>query len=354
MFHSARLRLTIWFVLLILGLTTLVSAFVYLGINQELQHLEQLQQVIQYQNPEFLPTFDSDLSASHPVPVPQDEPGLRIKMIHTDVSAIRWRIISTMVLVNAGIAILIGVISYFLAGKTLKPIQTMMEEQRRFLADASHELRTPLTSLRTATEVSLRDKGLSLSEAKTLLKDNLEEVKNLQYLSEGLLRLSSLENHEARLVWQAVQVVEMVNEAVKKVTPQAKVKKIFLRSEVVNLTVKGDKLALIEVLVILLDNAIKYSPKNTEITVQAVKKKDTIVILVSDQGMGIESQDLSHIFDRFYRADQSRSTTFGSGYGLGLPIAQRIVEQHHGRIEVTSQPGKGSTFIVVLPKSRDR
>ncbi len=339
MFHSARLRLTLWFVLLILGLTSLVSAFVYLGINQELTHLEHIQDVLQYRLPDGNQAFGvTTQKFSLPIPAPE-----------VDVSAIRWRIISTMVLVNAGIAAVIGLISYFLAGKTLKPIQAMMEEQKRFLADASHELRTPLTSLRTATEVSLRDKGLNLAEAKTLLKENLEEVKNLQYLSEGLLRLSSLENKDTALTWQAVSLVEIYAEAIRKVSSQAQVKKIELIADKPTVTVKGDKLALIEVLVILLDNAIKYSPKNTQVEIITHKRKDRVTITVADQGMGIEAKDIPHIFDRFYRADQSRSTRFGSGYGLGLPIAQRIVEEHYGRITVKSHTGKGSTFTVVLP-----
>jgi two-component system sensor histidine kinase CiaH len=355
MFHSARLRLTLWYVLLILGLTSLVSTFVYLGINQELQHLEQLQDVIQYKNPTFFETFEGDQHFSIQLPTPERgaTPGIRMKLIETDVSAIRWRIISTMVLVNAGIAVLIGLLSYFLAGKTLKPIQVMMEEQRRFLTDASHELRTPLTSLRTATEVSLRDKGLTLAEAKVLLSDNLEEVKNLQYLSEGLLRLSSLENQRATLSFQPLKVNDLLAEAIKKTKSQAQIKKITVKKEPTELIVTGDRLALIEVLVILLDNAIKYSPKNTQIQITAMAKKGWVSISIVDQGMGIEAHDIPHIFDRFYRADQSRSTHFGSGYGLGLPIAQRIVRDHHGHIDVSSQPGRGSNFTVVLPSSKN-
>ncbi len=352
MFHSARIRLTLWYVLIIISLTSFVSAFMYLGLNQELQHIERMQDVIQYKDPEFFQTFESDHPVNIPVPEPQPGQAFGVKIVQTDVSSIRWRIISTLVMINTGIAVVVGLISYFLAGKTLKPIQIMMEEQRRFLADASHELRTPLTSLRTATEVSLRDKDLSLAEAKNLLKDNLEEIKNLQYLSEGLLRLSSLENREANLKWRAVSVAEIVSEAVKKVTPQARAKKIELISDKPSISVKGDKLALIEVLVIMLDNAIKYSPKNTQVAISTQKRKDLVIVKISDQGTGIETKDIPYIFERFYRADQSRSSHFGSGYGLGLPIAQRIMEQHHGRIEVKSQPGSGSIFSLSFPQSR--
>lgn len=352
MFHSARVRLTLWYVLIILSLTSVVSSFMYLGLNQELQHIEHLQDIIQYKDPEFFQTFKSEGPISFPLPKPQAGHSWGVKVVHTDVSAIRWRIISTLVVVNAGIAAVVGLMSYFLAGKTLKPIQSMMEEQRRFLADASHELRTPLTALRTATEVSLRDKGLTLAEAKVLLTENLDEVKNLQYLSESLLRLSSLENKEVALSWQTVPLTELMTEAVKKVRTQAQLKKIGLKADASPFSVKGDKLALIEVLVILLDNAIKYSPKNTEIKLTSKVKKGLVSISVIDQGMGIEAKDISHIFSRFYRADQSRSTRFGSGYGLGLPIAKRIVEEHHGRIEVISRPGKGSTFSIYLPAPR--
>lgn len=341
MFHSARLRLTTWYVLLILSLTSLVSVFVFVGINQELTRIEHIQQRMTARPTPYIIPLPGSNQADKFVAVTDE----------VDIAEIRRRIIVSIIGINAGIGLIIGAISYFLAGKTLQPIQNMVDEQRRFLADASHELRTPLTSLRTATEVSLRDKGLKLTEAKTLLKDNLDEIKNLQYLSEGLLRLSAFEKKEVDLVMESVAIDQVIKEAVKKVTAQAGLKKIKVKVSVDKTFVKGDRLALVEVVVILLDNAIKYSPRNTVITVSSQKKRSTVKIVIQDQGIGIASKDMPHIFDRFYRADESRSSTFGTGYGLGLPIAQRIVEQHAGRITVMSYPTQGSTFYVELPVS---
>lgn len=254
-----------------------------------------------------------------------------------------------LVLINVGILILSGAAGYFLAGRTLQPIKEMIDEQNRFVTDASHELRTPLTALRSEIEVALRDPRMDKTEAKKILNSNLEEVLNLQQLSDNLIKLTQYRNLAGNLQFEKISLKTVANEAIKKVTPLAKQKQITISSQMSSISLEADKASLVELLVILLDNAIKYSPEKSSIIIEAVKSHDQVQVKVIDQGFGIEKDEIKHLFDRFYRADQSRSKENIPGYGLGLSIAKQIVERHGGTIEVESEIGQGSTFFVKLP-----
>ena len=142
-----------------------------------------------------------------------------------------------------------------------------------------------------------------------------------------------------------------MKKAVSNITPLAKRKKIPIAVHAPDQTIRGNKNALMDLLVILLDNAIKYSPKNKPVTISVKKTDSYILISVYDRGIGVEKKDIPYIFDRFYRADSARSTTGIGGYGLGLSIAKKIAEIHHGSIQVESKVGAGSTFTVQLPLS---
>src|SRR5581483_1350421 len=204
-----------------------------------------------------------------------------------------------LVLINLAILIAAGVAGYFLAGRTLKPIQLMVDEQNRFISDASHELRTPLTSLKSEIEVYLRDKKLTLADAKNLLQSNLEEVNKLQYLSDNLSKLTRHQFTDQNAV-VLISFGTIVDEAIRKVAPMAKKKQIRIEKQVKDLNLEGEPQSLTELLVILLDNAIKYSPPNTLITLKSHKTDRFVQIQVKDLGIGIPKEDLPHIFDRFY------------------------------------------------------
>jgi signal transduction histidine kinase len=251
--------------------------------------------------------------------------------------------------------------SYLLARKTLEPIKEAMDAQNRFTADASHELRTPLTAMRTEIEVSLRDKKLDLIDAKKLLQSNLEETGKLESLSNALLKIAKYED-DSRASFSKVSAEEVLIEAYEKVECLANKKSIEFETNYYsssetrssqlsasnNIFVKGDRQSLVELFVILLDNAIKYSPNKSKISLKVEKEKNKVFVRIRDHGMGIKACDLPHIFNRFYRADTSRSKEKVDGYGLGLSIAKRIVEFHNGTITVASKPGKGSEFVIKL------
>lgn len=257
----------------------------------------------------------------------------------------KQRVIARLIFVNLIILVGGGLLSYYLAVKTLQPIKEAHESLERFTADASHELRTPIAVMRSENEVALMDPKLTLAQAKKQMESNIEELEKLTALSEGLLQLASQDSLSISLV----SIQQIVNIAIDSVNSFAKSRKVIVKSEISkSLKVNADKSSLAQALAILLNNAVKYSPQESEVMVSAQKQQKTIVIEVSDQGPGIKSSDLPHIFDRFYRAETSRTKQQTDGYGLGLAIAKDIVERHGGKITVSSKLGKGSSFKITL------
>ncbi len=328
MFHSARLKLTAWYLLIIMLISLFFSVVIYRVLTAELNRFTRMQQTrieLRWQNTQIFPpplVIDEEL-----------------------IIEFRKRIIFSLLFINASILIFSGLLSYMLAGKTLQPIQIMMEDQKRFISDASHELRTPITALKTTLEVAQRDKRMTLANAKQLIAENLEDVDRLQQLSDALLELSKFQQHHHQLQSE-IQISQLVKTAVKKIQPLAKQKQLTIKTKIDPVTVIGDEPSLQSLLTILLDNAIKYSQAKGTVEINASRRKDLVVIEVIDHGIGIAKKDLQHIFDRFFRADIARSTQKANGYGLGLAIAKKIAEAHRGTIEVSSQLGKGSTFTV--------
>jgi two-component system sensor histidine kinase CiaH len=330
MFHSARLKLTAWYSLIIITISILFSVTIFFILSRDLEQ--------NYQR------FSIRVGQRHYFFTQREFPTL---FDTTAVDEAKQHLALDLVYLNLVILALSGAASFLMAGRTLRPIQQMIDDQNRFIADASHELRTPLTSLRTAIEVNLRDKDLNLKEAKELIKSNLEDVQNLQLLSDNLLRLARGKSGKNNLV-EKVDLELIVDQAVKKVSHLADAKKIAINTEVVPMSLEGNKEDLESLLVILLDNAIKYSPEDKEIHVRANRKDAGGIIEIEDQGIGMSEVDQQHIFDRFFRVDQSRSQS--EGYGLGLSIAKKIVDEHFGTISVKSQLDNGSTFSIFLPK----
>jgi len=331
MFKSARIKLTGWYLLIIMLISILFSLSIYSQVNSEFNRVERLQELRRERDLQFVPA------------PPPPNPTLDANFVQES----RNRIGIILIFINFGILIISGGAAYFLAGRTLKPIKKMVDEQNRFITDASHELRTPLTSLRTELEVNLRDNNLNLKDAKKLLESNLEDVVSLQILSNNLMGLSQYDN--GKINREKVSMLEVTNEAIKKITPMAKNKNITIKNNTEDLKIPGNKERLRELFVILLDNAVKYSGKNKKITITSAKNNKIVNVNVKDRGIGISHDELSNVFKRFYRIEKSRSKSTSGGYGLGLSIAAKIVRMHNGKISAESELGKGSTFSVQLP-----
>ncbi len=249
-------------------------------------------------------------------------------------------------IINLFILVLSISISYYLADKILAPIDQVIQEQKRFIADASHELKTPLTSLKTSIEVAIRDKKLP-SEVKKLLQYNVEDIDSLNQLVNKLLELSSLETKQPTM--KLVRVDRVIQSAVGKVKSLARNKKIKVITKLNRQSIRGDKDLLVELFVIILDNAIKFSDSKSKVVVTTKVTKKHLVIFVKDFGVGIEPKYLTHIFDRFYQVNSARTKELNSGFGLGLSVAKEIVEVHHGKLSVQSRLGKGTVLSVKLP-----
>ena len=261
----------------------------------------------------------------------------------------RKELLISLVALNV-VALVVGsYISYYLARRTLKPIEQAFDAQNRFVSDASHELRTPLTSIQTGNEVALKRPKLSLDEAKEIIQDNIDNVVKLKKLTDGLLSLAKQD--EQGSVVSPVSIQQVVSEAMNQVINSAQSKDINVNDSVPDINVLGNEVGLTQVVVILLDNAIKYSPDKSNIYLEGYKKGDSGFISVRDEGIGIRLSDIPHVFSRFYRADNSRTNNQHHGYGLGLSIAQKIIVQNHGEISVVSTKGKGSTFTIKLPSA---
>jgi len=191
----------------------------------------------------------------------------------------------------------------------------------------------------------LRNGKMNLSDAKKLLNSNLEEIGKLESLSNALLKLAKFQE-ELRHEFKIISLPEVVTEAYEKVEKLAKEKSIIFENSFKDIKVFGDRESLIELFVIFLDNAIKYSPQKSKILIEIKEENKHSVVTIQDYGVGIKASDMPHIFDRFYRADHSRSKEKTNGYGLGLSIAKNIIDLHKGNISVKSIPDRGSEFKI--------
>jgi signal transduction histidine kinase len=266
----------------------------------------------------------------------------------SELSNSKRHVIGQLLYANMLVLLVGGLGSYLLARLTIKPIEEAHLAQARFAADASHELRTPIAAMRTETEVALLNPKLSLKEAQNLLKSNVEELDRLTILSEGLLQLAR--GVDDVTTDEVVAVRDIVSAAITQTARATKAKHITIDVQTIpNVSVTGNSIQLVQLLVILLDNAVKYSPEKQTVTLGAVQQHGHIALSVSDHGIGIGADDLEHVFERFYRADTARSKANASGYGLGLSIAEQIASAHHGFIQADSTLGAGSVFTITLP-----
>lgn len=227
-------------------------------------------------------------------------------------------------------------------------LEKAFKNQQRFIADASHELRTPMAAMRAEIEVALR-RARSNEEYLTLIRSNLDEVERLSRMAERLLFLAQSDAGELPLRGQQVRLDLLCHRVVEKLELLAGKKNIALSfKRDAEVLVQGDDQLLEQLIVILVENALKYSPADQRVQLFCGVEPDAVWLTVTDTGPGIAQEHIPHLFDRFYRVDKARSRQFG-GVGLGLSIARSIVTAYGGKIEVQSQLGQGTTFRVVFP-----
>lgn len=266
------------------------------------------------------------------------------------VNEVREELVDAFIRVNGALFILAVIGSYFLARITLRPLKDAYEDQRRFIADASHELRTPLSVMHIELENDIAETQLK-KHSTDKLESQLEEVNRMSKIVEDLLYLSKLESSQTIPRIQVVNMSHIIENVIKRLQVFADTKKVQIvyDNKNSNIEVKAND-QISHVFSNVIKNAILYNKENGTVTVSLNSKKNSVDVKVQDTGIGIGHIDLKHIFDRFYRADKSRSKKIG-GSGLGLSIAQQIVESNNGTIHIESELDKGTVVTINLPKA---
>ncbi|MGH9466590.1 MAG: sensor histidine kinase [Terriglobales bacterium] len=235
-------------------------------------------------------------------------------------------------------------------------LQQSFEKMNEFAGNVSHELRTPLQAMQGETELALIA-GAPLGECRRVLESNLEEIDRLNRMIRNLLVLAQADAGEMKPRLEAMDLNELVRDLVEQMRVVAQAHELELRAETAApVPLQADSLRVRQMVLNLIDNAVKYTPPGGRIEVRVERAvlprgRTEARLLVRDTGMGITAEDLPHIFDRFYRADKSRTRSAAGeeGCGLGLPIVKWVAETHGGTVEVRSVPGHGSSFLVRLP-----
>jgi signal transduction histidine kinase len=330
MFRSATFKLTMWYLAIVVAISLLFSVVLYHVATTELVrglHSETRRIFTQF------PVFQNS---------PFLQPG-------PDIDNAAHRLLLRLVGFNLLVFVSAGLASYLLAKRTLSPIEQAHAQQQRFTADVSHELRTPLTVLRMESEVALLSDHTTSAELRQTLASNLEEVTKLETLINSLLRLTRLEEAELRHNFRPVNCADVISESISQVSKSSSQRSIHIDVTTDDCMVYGDYDSLVQLVVLLLENAVKYSSEGASVSVVASHDDKQATLQVTDSGIGIEPEALQRIFERFYRADSSRNKTNAEGYGLGLSIAKMIADIHQGSITLSSQQGVGTTAIINIP-----
>lgn len=350
MIKQTRKQLTAWFVLGIMSISLLMSALLFWSVDHQLRSdYERAQQKLTVQrNPE---SFGPGLGRALNRPDNQwpliDYGISQSDLFLNELIEFRTNFLVRLIQFNLVVLLLAVLTGYWWSGLSLQPLAQALERERQFSSDVSHELKTPLAALKTAIEVSLKDRTLG-KLAKEILKDNLQDVEHLELIVQQLLTLAKTETAKAQGTAQIGRVLSKLKKIHQATAKKKKVKLIFPK-KIKATQIVGSQSQLVELLGILLDNAIKFTPKGGKVEIKLKTQRGRLNIIIDDTGLGIDPQALPHIFDRFVKGSISRTRSNQSGLGLGLSIAKQIVETLGGEIYVKTIPGKGSQFVVSLP-----
>lgn len=278
--------------------------------------------------------------------------GAGYSLVYLDVTAqqnILINLIYTFALVGLVMLAVIYATSRYFAGRSIAPVKDAFDKQKRFIADASHELKTPLAVIQTNADVLLANSDDTIAAQAKWLHHIKSETERMKTLTNDLLYLTEMDDMREETLHVPFDVSEAVLGVILTMEAVIFEKDISLDYDIEpGLTALGSSEQIKQVCMILLDNAIKYTNPKGAIAVTLKRQHGHVALAVTNTGEGITPDHLDKIFDRFYRADASRSRRQG-GYGLGLAIAKSIVERHKGRIAAKSAPGKETTFTVQLP-----
>jgi len=259
-----------------------------------------------------------------------------IKLHREFLSSIRhWIIIIEIVLL-----VLASIISYWLSGKTLQPIQKKNEKQKQFLADVSHELRNPLSAIQTSLEVAKKQTKWTESEIQETFNDLAEEIMRLTKITQDLITLE-----KSAQIKQICELAQICETQISRLKNYARQRNIIIDQKIEKYRYNCAKEEVEIVVYNLLQNAIKFSNPNSKVYIKLSSKG---ILTIRDNGVGIAEKDKAHIFDRFYKGDASRTFNDNTGSGLGLSIVKKIVERNSWKINMVSEQDKGTIFRVIF------
>lgn len=257
--------------------------------------------------------------------------------------------LTNMLVLGTSILIAIAlIVSYALSKRVMKPIVENYRKQTEFVQNASHELRTPLTIIQAGQELLLRDPNSKIIDNSESINQTLKETRRMTKLIKELMDLARADSNKIKIEKVETDINKLIEEIVLPYEEYASMQQKEIDLDLsYNKLIKIDRNKINQLMVILLDNAIKYTNNGDKIVIKTYPKDGKLNIEVQDTGIGISEEDIPHIFDRFYRADKSHSKKI-EGTGLGLSIASTIVEMHNGTIKVKNNEPKGTIFIVKL------
>lgn len=243
-----------------------------------------------------------------------------------------------------GSMVIIFLISLWLSGLAVKPVKKAWEQQKQFVADASHELKTPLTVILANNNIMMSHPQSRVTDERQWLESTEEEAQHMKQLIDQMLFLAKSDAGNTQVQLSEVNLSEIVEGSALNFEPVAFEREVLIDTDIrPDILMQGNQLQLNQLAHILIDNAVKYAEDNSTVTIALHKHGDGTEFTVNNKGSVISKEEMEHIFDRFYRAEKSRTT---KGYGLGLAIAQRVVEDMNGKITVQSNQTDGTTFTV--------
>jgi signal transduction histidine kinase len=270
---------------------------------------------------------------------------LQVGRLLTDQDRLLSQYLTGLLTLGSASSLFFALASWVIAGRSIKPTQHAWDQQQQFISNASHELRTPLTILRANADYALRNP--SSDEREKSLQEIIEESDHMNRIVEDLLLLSRIDAKRLVLATDPVSIPDLLEETAHQVEVLASAKQVIIALDPTEGTARGDRFRLRQVLLILLDNALRFTSAGGTIRMGSENQGREVVLHVVDNGSGIPAEHLKHIFERFYQVPGQNMDTQGNG--LGLSIARGLVEAQHGKITITSAAGAGTSVKIVLP-----
>lgn len=347
-----RLKLTSWFVLVIMFVSALLSSWLFRAVEAELRldylraerriQNQQQQQII---NPGSMPRR----MLNQMLPGLNDEIE-QLELFQDELNSFRQDFLRRLIWFNLLVFVSSALAGYWLAGRSIQPLVAALERERNFSSHVSHELRTPISALQTTLEVALADKQAGVRQKK-VIKESLEEVRHLDKLVNQLLKLAKNGEFSLQEINTQSSISDLLRRAKKQFALSAKKSghKIQWQAKNIKGQIRGELSIWLEVLGAIVENALKFSPQNKPVLITIEKSAKFWQISVVDQGPGVSKAERERIFQHFYKSDYARTRGNNSGLGVGLSLARRLARSLGGDVQLAKSNDQGSRFVIFLP-----